>query len=40
VFEASEPFFLFDEFRVPYARTGGSAPGGGWGTLRWAAGRA
>ena len=40
MFEASEPFFLFDEFRVPYARTGGPAPGGGWGTLRWAAGRA
>lgn len=40
MFEASEPFFLFDEFRVPYARSGGPAPGAGWGALRWRAGRA
>jgi hypothetical protein len=37
VFTASEPFFLFDEFRVPYARADGAEPDGAWATLTWTA---
>jgi hypothetical protein len=35
LFEATHPFLLFDEFRVPYALRPGTGAGAGWGSLTW-----
>jgi hypothetical protein len=35
VFEATHPFLLFDEFRVPYAVRPGTGGDPGWGKLTW-----
>ena len=35
MFQATDPFFVFDEFRVPYARDARNGRRGAWGELTW-----